>query len=84
MCAVGRDGPFRQNKTEVHYEQHRHVDCHWRDRILRHLRHLGMLPVLVPPPSRLCDLNEVKSTGGRGVLGTPRQLSRQLLVAVLY
>ena len=31
------------------------------DRFLRHLRLLGMLPLLAPPPSRMCDLNEAES-----------------------
>ena len=72
MCGVGRDGPFRQNKTEVHYEQHRNVGDHRSCRVLRHLRHLGMLQVLGPPPSRVCDLNEAEiAVSWRGVL-TPR------------
>ena len=74
MCGVGRDGPSRSNKTEVHYEQHRNVGCRWNDRILRHLRHLGMLQVL-GSPSRVRDLNESEgAVSWRGVSDTPRQL----------
>ena len=68
MCGVGRDGPFRRNKTEVHYEQHRNVGHHWSRRVLRHLRHLGMLQVLGASPSRVRNLNEDE---GRGEQVTP-------------
>ena len=60
MCGVGRDGPFRQNKMEVHYEQHRNVGHHRSRRILRHLWYLGMLQVLGSSPSRVRDLNKRK------------------------
>ena len=57
-----------KQKTEVHYEQHHHVARHRSCRILRHLRHLGMLQVLGPPPSRVRDLNQDE---GRGEQATP-------------
>ena len=58
MCGVGRNGSLDQTKTEVHYEQHRNVGDHRSCRILCYLRHLGMLQVLGPPPSRVRDLSE--------------------------
>ena len=61
-------GPLDETKTEVHYEQHRNVGDHRSCRVLRHLRHLGMLQVLGPPPSRMRDLNEGE---GRGEQATP-------------
>ena len=75
MCGVEREGPFRQNKTEVHYEQYRNVGHHRSCRVLRHLWHLGMLQVLGPPPSRVRNLNEAEiAISWRGVSDTPRQL----------
>ena len=65
-------GPF--GKTEVHYEQHRNVGCRRNDCVLCHLRRLGMLQVLGPPPW-VCDLNESEdAVSWRGVSDTPRQL----------
>ena len=75
MCGVGRDGPFRQDKTEVQYEQHRNVGDHRSYRVLRHLRQLGVLQVLGPPPSRMRDLNEAEiAASWRKVSETLRQL----------
>ena len=75
MCGVGRDGPFRPDKTEVQYEQHRNVGDHRSYRVLRHLRHLGMLQVLGPPPPRMRDLNEAEiAASWREVSDTLRQL----------
>ena len=51
-------GLSAKQKTEVHYEQHRNVGDHRSCRVLRHLRHLGMLQVLGTPPSRVRDLSE--------------------------
>ena len=48
---------------EVHYEQHRNVGDHRSCRVLRHLRHLGMLQVLGASPSRVRDLNEDEGCG---------------------
>ena len=62
------DGPLDETKTEVHYEQHRNVGHHRSCRILRHLRHLGMLQVLGASPSRVRNLNEDE---GRGEQVTP-------------
>ena len=68
MCGVERNGSLDKTKTEVHYEQHYPVARNRSGRILRHLRHLGMLQVLGPPPSRMRDLNEDE---GRGEQATP-------------
>ena len=68
MCGVGRVVLSMKQKTEVHYEQHRNVGDHRSRRVLRHLRHLGMLQVLGPPPSRMRDLNEDE---GRGEQAAP-------------
>ena len=57
------DGPLGKQKTEVHYEQHRNVGHHRSRRVLRHLRHLGMLQVLGTPPSRVRDLSEKGKAG---------------------
>ena len=58
----------RSNKTEVHYEQHRNVGHHRSCRILRHLRHLGVLQMLGASPSRVRNLNEDE---GRGEQAAP-------------
>ena len=55
------DGPLDETKTEVHYEQHRNVGDYRSCRVFRHLRHLGMLQVLGPPPSRVRDLKEAQA-----------------------
>ena len=68
MCGVGRNGSLDQTKAEVHYEQHYHVARHRSCRVLRRLRHLGMLQVLGASPSRVRDLNEDE---GRGEQATP-------------
>jgi hypothetical protein len=59
----------------VQYEQHRNVGDHRSYRVLRHLRHLGVLQVLGPPPSRMRDLNEAEIPASwRKVSDTLRQL----------
>ena len=58
-------GPLDETKTEVHYEQHRNVGDHRSCRILRHLRHLGILQMLGSSPSRVRNLNEDEGRGKR-------------------
>ena len=73
MCGAGRDGPFGQTKTEVHYEQHHHVARHWSDCVLCLRRHLGAQPLVGRSP-RLRGVKEAKPESWRGVSDTPRQL----------
>ena len=63
MCGVGRKGLSAKQKTEVHYEQHRNVGDHRSCRVLRHLRHLGILQMLGASPSRVRNLNEDEGRG---------------------